>query len=56
LGTRDEVAGEWRKIHKEKINSLYSSQSIIRVIKSRVMKWEGHVARMGRGKVYIGFW
>jgi len=44
---RDEVVGEWRKLHKEKLNDLYSSPSILRVIKSRRMIWVGHVAHMG---------
>jgi hypothetical protein len=43
---RDEVTGEWRKLHNEEIRDLYSSPSIIRVIKSRRMRWAGHVARM----------
>ena len=43
---RDEVTGEWRKLHNEGINDLYSSSNIVRVIKSRV-RWAGHVARMG---------
>jgi hypothetical protein len=42
---RDEVTGEWRKLHNEKLHDLYSSPSIIRIIKS--MRWAGHVARMG---------
>ena len=46
---RDEVTGEWRKLHNE-LNDLYSSPSIVRVIKSRRMRWAGHVARMGEGK------
>jgi hypothetical protein len=44
---RDEVMGEWRKFHNEELCDLYSSPSIIRIIKSRRMRWEGHVARMG---------
>jgi hypothetical protein len=44
---RDEVTGGWRKLHKEELHNLYSSPSIIRVIKSRRMRWEGYVARMG---------
>jgi hypothetical protein len=46
---RDEVTGEWRRLHKEEFNDLYSSPSIIRVIKSNRMRWAGHVARMGEG-------
>jgi hypothetical protein len=44
---RDEVTGEWRKLHNEEFHNLYSSPNIIRMIKSRRMKWAGHVARMG---------
>jgi hypothetical protein len=44
---REEVTGEWRRLHNEEFNYLYSSPNIIRVIKSRRMKWTGHVARMG---------
>jgi hypothetical protein len=44
---RDEVTGEWRKLHKEELRDLYSSPSIIGIIKSRGMRWAGHVARMG---------
>ena len=55
---RDGITGEWRKLHNEKLNSLYSSPYIVRVIKSRRMRWAGHVARMeeGRGvhKVLVG--
>jgi hypothetical protein len=44
---RDEVTGGWRKLHNEEFHILYSSQSISRMIKSRGMRWAGHVARMG---------
>jgi hypothetical protein len=53
---RDEVTREWRKLHNEELNDLYSSLNIVRVIKSRRMRWVGHVARMGRGEAYTGFW
>jgi hypothetical protein len=45
---RDEVTGEWRKLHNEKLRDLYSSPSINRIIKSRRVRWAWHVARMGR--------
>jgi hypothetical protein len=49
---RDEVTAGWRKMHNEELHNLYSSPSIIRIIKSRRIIWAGHVARMGRR----GFW
>ena len=47
---RDEVTGEWRKLHNEEFNDLYSSSSVVRVKKSRRMRWAGYVACMGRGE------
>jgi hypothetical protein len=47
---RDGVTGGWRKLHNEEIHNLYSSPSIIRIIKLRRMRWAGHVARMGEKK------
>jgi hypothetical protein len=44
---RDEATGEWTKLHNEKLHILYSSPNIIRQIKSRIMRWAGHVARTG---------
>ena len=45
---RDEVRREWRKLHNEELNDLYSSSNIVRVIKSKRMRWAGHVALMRR--------
>jgi hypothetical protein len=47
---RDGVTGGWRKLHNEELHNLYSSPSVIRIIKSRRMRWAGHVARMGEKK------
>jgi hypothetical protein len=47
---RDEVTGEWRKLHNEELRDLYSLPNIVRVVKSRRMRWAGHVARMGEGR------
>jgi hypothetical protein len=52
---RDEVTREWRKLHDEELSDLYSTPNIVRVIKSR-KRWTGHVAHMGRGEAYTGFW
>jgi hypothetical protein len=54
---RDEVTGEWRKLHNKELYNLYSSSNIVRVIKSRRMRWAEHVARMGgerRVQVLVG--
>jgi hypothetical protein len=53
---RDEATGEWRRLHNEELNDLYSSPNIIRVIKWRRIRWVGHVAHMGREEVHTGFW
>jgi len=53
---RDEVTGEWMRLHNEELNDLYSSPNIVRVIKSRRMGWARHVARMGEKRGCIGSW
>jgi hypothetical protein len=49
---RDEVKGGWRKLHNEELHKLYSSPSIIKMIRTRCMRWAGHIARMR----LIGYW
>ena len=53
---KDEVTRKWRRLYNEEINDLYPLPNIVRVIKSRRMKWAGHVARMGRRGGCTGFW
>jgi hypothetical protein len=53
---RGEVTGEWRILHNEELNYLFSSPTIVRVMESRRMRLVGHIARMGRGEVCTGFW
>jgi hypothetical protein len=50
FGPKREEDGSWRKLHNDELLSLYSSPNIVRVIKSRRMRWVGHVARMGKGR------
>jgi hypothetical protein len=54
FGPKREEDGSWRKLHNDELHSLYSSSNIFREIKSRRMRWAGHVARMGA--VSTGFW
>jgi len=51
-----EVTGEWRRMHNEELNDLYFSPNIVRVIKSRRMRWTGHVGCMGGERGCIGSW
>jgi hypothetical protein len=53
---KDELSGGWRKLHNEELQSFYSSSNIIRMIRSRRMRWAGHVARMARRGMHIGYW
>jgi hypothetical protein len=53
---RDEVTGGWRKLHIKELHNLYSLPSVIRMIKSRRMRWTGHVAHMGRRGMNVGLW
>jgi hypothetical protein len=54
FGPKREEDGSWRKLHIDGLNTLYSSPNILRVIKSRRMRWAGHVARMGEGRNVYG--
>jgi hypothetical protein len=47
---------EWRKLHNEELNNMYSSPNIVQVIKSKKIRWVGHVAPMERGEVYAELW
>jgi hypothetical protein len=53
---KHEVTGEWRKLHNEELHDFYSSPSIIRIMKSRRMRWAGHIVRIGRRGMRIGCW
>jgi hypothetical protein len=53
---RDEVTGDWRKLHNEELHNLYSSPNIIIMIEPRRMRWAGHVAGMGRRGVHVEYW
>jgi len=53
---RDEVTGKCKRLHNEELNDLYSSPNIVRVTKSRRMRWAGHLARVGEEKGCIGSW
>jgi hypothetical protein len=53
---RDEMTGDWKKLHNEELHNLYSSPNIIRMIKSRRMRWAGHVERMGEREMHLGYW
>jgi hypothetical protein len=53
---RDEGAGGWRKLHNDELHNLYSSPNIIRMTKGRRIRWVGHVERMWRRGMHIGFW
>jgi hypothetical protein len=53
---RDEVTVGWGKVHNEELHNLYSSPNIVRMIMSRRMRWAGHVTRMGRRGMHIGYW
>jgi hypothetical protein len=56
FGPKREEDGSCRKLHNDELHNLYSSPNIVRVIKSRMLRWAGHVARMGRREVFTGLW
>jgi hypothetical protein len=56
FGPKREEDGSWKKLHNYELHNRHSSPNIVRVVKSKRMKWVGHVARMGRGEVFTGFW
>jgi hypothetical protein len=53
---RDELTGGLRKLHNEELHNFYSSPSIIRIVESRRLRWTGHIVRMGRRGIHIGYW
>jgi hypothetical protein len=53
---RDEVTGDWRKLHNEELHNLYSSPNIFSIMKSNRMRWAGHIAQMWRRGMCIGYW
>jgi hypothetical protein len=53
---RDQVTGGWREVHNEELHNFYTSPSIITIIKSKRMRWAGHIARMGTTGMHIGYW
>jgi hypothetical protein len=53
---RDEVTGDWRKPHNEDLHNMYFMPNTLRMMKSRRVRWAGHVARMGRRGMHIGYW
>jgi hypothetical protein len=56
FGPKREEDGSWRKLHNDELHNLYSSPNIVKVVKSRRMRWAGHVARMEKGSGVTGFW